>query len=300
MVNTSSPRIQLENHKSTTFLVEKINQQVLKQLKEKITMGVYKVGDLIVPQEFQKVSVKGGKIVTKKNFISSKKISLEETRYKLLHKYKEYMDLTTDKMLNNSTKPDMVKFLKNIGKNVNDDKEANANTLKEKIKSFEKTRHLMMWHDCSTVRGHSYLLMMIACIYDPACYYTDTEFQEKFDVFINIQTNVEKPWVYILAGYYILAGCPFNEQQILYSQEKLDDIIALKQNIKTDNIEIIDKMRIFKGDKPAAQFEAGEQKGGNFYCFSCPSHAENASSYVHTYIKLIETISDRINIVKKA
>ena len=58
-------------------------------------------------------------------------------------------------------------------------------------------------------------------------------------------------------------------------------------------------MSIFKGDKPAAQFEAGQQKGGNFYCFSCPSHAENASRYVHTHAKLIETISDRINIVKK-
>ena len=58
-------------------------------------------------------------------------------------------------------------------------------------------------------------------------------------------------------------------------------------------------MRIFKGDKPAAQFEAGQQKGGNFYSFSCPSHGENASSYVHTYIKLIETISNQINIVKK-
>ena len=57
-------------------------------------------------------------------------------------------------------------------------------------------------------------------------------------------------------------------------------------------------MRIFKGDKPAAQFEAGQQKGGNFYCFSCPSHAENASSYVHTHAKLIETISDRIKVKK--
>ena len=37
MVNTSSPRIQLENRKSP-FPVEQTNQQVLKQLKEKITM----------------------------------------------------------------------------------------------------------------------------------------------------------------------------------------------------------------------------------------------------------------------
>ena len=141
----------------------------------------------------------------------------------------------------------------------------------------------MTWHDCSTVGGHSYLLMMIACIYDPAFYYTNTEFQEKFGVFVNIQTNVEKPRL------YILGRCPSNQQEILYSQERLDDIIALKQNIKTDDIEITDKMTIFKGDKSAAQFEAGQQKGRNFYCFSCPSHAENAK---HMHAKLIETISD--------
>ena len=85
MVNTSSPRIQLENHKSTTFPVEQTNQQVLKQLKEKITMGVYKVGDLIVTYKFQEVSVKGRKIVTEKSFNSGRKIPLEEIRYKLLH-----------------------------------------------------------------------------------------------------------------------------------------------------------------------------------------------------------------------
>ena len=74
MVNSSSPRIQLENHKSTTFPVEQTNQQVLKQLKEKITMGLYKVGDLIVSQEFQKVSVKGGKIATEKFFLQWQEI----------------------------------------------------------------------------------------------------------------------------------------------------------------------------------------------------------------------------------
>ena len=81
----------------------------------------------------------------------------------------------------------------------------------------------------------------------------------------------------------ILVRCPSNEQQILYSQERLDDIIALIQDIKTDDTEIIGKMRILKGDKRASQFEAGQQKRGNFYCFSCPSHAERASSYVHTH-----------------
>ena len=30
----------------------------------------------------------------------------------------------------------------------------------------QKTKGLMMWHDCSTIGGHSYLLMMAACIYE--------------------------------------------------------------------------------------------------------------------------------------
>ena len=75
-------------------------------------MGVDKVGDLIVQQEFHKVSVTGGKTVTEKKIIRGRKIPLEETRYELLHKYKKYMRLTTDEMLNNLTKPDIVKYLK--------------------------------------------------------------------------------------------------------------------------------------------------------------------------------------------
>ena len=85
MVNTSSP----STSSSSTFPVEQTNQQVLKELKEKITMGVYKLGDLIVPQEFQKVFVKGGNIATEKFFISCRKIPLEEIRYELQHKCKK-------------------------------------------------------------------------------------------------------------------------------------------------------------------------------------------------------------------
>ena len=34
------------------------------------------------------------------------------------------------------------------------------------------------------------------------------------------------------------------------------------QNIKKDDTEIIEKTRIFKGDRHASQFEAGQQKKG--------------------------------------
>ena len=56
----------------------------------------------------------------------------------------------------------------------------------------------------------------------------------------------------------------------------------------------------FKGDKPVAQFKAVQQKGGNFYWFSCGTHAETASSYMYTHSLAIETIRDRVNQVIKS
>ena len=126
------------------------------------------MGDLIVSQDFQKVFDKGKKIVTEKKVISGRKIPLEEIRHKLLHKFKKYMRLTLDEVQNNLSKRDMLKCLKSIGGYVNDDEQANQSTLKEKIKSFGRTQHLMMWHNCLTVGGQSYLLMMTSCLYDAA------------------------------------------------------------------------------------------------------------------------------------
>ena len=95
-----------------------------------------------------------------------------------------------------------------------------------------------MWHGCATVGGQSYLLMTIAYIYDPACYLTDTEYEQKYNISSNVQAIVEKLRFYILAQYLS------NDQQTLYFQERLEDIIVLNKKIKTENnIEIIDKCK---------------------------------------------------------
>ena len=75
-----------------------------------------------------------------------------------------------------------------------------------------------------------------------------------------VQSIVEKP------SLYIIGRCPSNDQQLLYSDIRLEDISLLRENLKTsDGITIRDKKRIFKGDSPARQFEAGQQKGGIFF-----------------------------------
>ena len=67
----------------------------------------------------------------------------------------------------------------------------------------------------------------------------------------------------------------------------------------SNNIKIINNLLISEGDKSTSQFEVVQQKGGNSYCFLYASNAENAGSYIETHCKYVETITDRIETIKK-
>ena len=54
-------------------------------------------------------------------------------------------------------------------------------------------------------------------------------------------------------------------------------------------------MRLFKGDGPAAQFEAGKQKGGNYHCWGCPIHRSRVSDYVHASYFPLLSLNNRVN-----
>ena len=198
----------MENNKLITVPVDQSNTQGIKQLKEKIEKGICKVGDLLVPQEFKKIAINQGKIATENVCISGRKIPLKEIRNELLDRNRRYMHPTTDEELNKLTEMDLVKYLKDI--NYYNITNYDAETLKQKIKTFQRTRYLMMWLDYSTIGGHSYLLMMIACMYDPACYFTDIEFHQKYIELVNIQAIVETRMI------HILARCPSNDQLLLW------------------------------------------------------------------------------------
>ena len=95
---------------------------------------------------------------------------------------------------------------------------------------------------------------------DVAVFFSDKEYFLKYGGNVCIQSIVEKP------SLSIIGRCPSNDEQLLYSDICLEDISLLRENLETsDGIPIRDKMRIFKGDSPARQFEAGQQKGGIFF-----------------------------------
>ena len=57
------------------------------------------------------------------------------------------------------------------------------------------TRHFKIWHDHSSIAGHSHLLVMIAAIYDPAFYLTSEEVGSNMDIpTIVAHQNMTKPY----------------------------------------------------------------------------------------------------------
>ena len=62
------------------------------------------------------------------------------------------------------------------------------------LKSHERTRHIMIWSDHSSIMNHGHILLTANAIYDPAFYYTSVELHGK-----DVQDLVEKLHIYIMA-----------------------------------------------------------------------------------------------------
>ena len=221
---------------------------------EKIKKSIYHTGNFIVPQKYEKVILKNGQLLTEEIQVSGRKIPLRNIRTTMLQKQEKYMRVRTDSEFNNMSREHLITGLKNINEFGINDKNSLLEDLSKKLMKYERTRSLSLWHDGSTHHGH--LLMMVACLYDPAVFLTDDECKEKPNMEVNIQSEVEKPEL------YILAQCQSNDNKLLYSEEQIKVLSEINTPITSNNYVLINNvMRIFKSDYPAAQLEAGHQKG---------------------------------------
>ena len=57
-------------------------------------------------------------------------------------------------------------------------------------------------------------------------------------------------------------------------------------------------MHLFKGDSPARQFEAGQQKNGNYVSTSCSVHSNLMSSLTHAFSLGHMSLQDRVNKIR--
>ena len=73
----------------------------------------------------------------------------------------------------------------------------------------------------------------------------------------------------------------------------MEDLKELCKGLSFRNTEIVDVMRFFKVDGPACQFEAGHQKGGHYFCWTCDIHYSHVKDYVYSSYRKIYSYQDR-------
>ena len=79
-------------------------------------------------------------------------------------------------------------------------------------------------------------MMMVLCMYDDGAFIIDQEYQSEPGYQQNVQSIVEKPYI------YLLARCPSDDHQLLYSQERINDISELSRKTEFYGTEITDVM----------------------------------------------------------
>ena len=136
---------------------------------------------------------------------------------------------------------------------------------------------------------------MATCLYDQATFYTNSEYEAITGKKVNIQSLVEAPSLYIVARS---SSC--DEDQLCYIETRLDCLEELLDpTTTTTGITVADKMRFFHGDSPSQQYEAGQQKGGNFYCAVCGANAHRVHELDYVFRCPHVSLEDRQQLVFK-
>ena len=117
-----------------------------------------------------------GEIVETEFVVEGRKQPLVEIRERTLRSQEKYMRQRADDEHNNITSENLVQCLKAI----NEYNEGESlQSMRDRLKVIERTRHLKIWHDLSTIANHGHLVFMVSCLYDPAIHYL--EFLEFLD-----------------------------------------------------------------------------------------------------------------------
>ena len=71
-------------------------KRVTEKLHEKIADGYHNIGCLVIPQKFEKITLKDGKIQKEEIEVCGRKINLLSIRNDMYHQQKKYMRLRPD------------------------------------------------------------------------------------------------------------------------------------------------------------------------------------------------------------
>ena len=168
-------------------------------LQDKKDKKEINIGEAIAPKFLTNTSNnKDGNLEEKTQQIYSRKIPLREIILEENERLFEagVLKIRTDEEYNKMTNEQIIMQLEKleIKHNMLSEQEA-----KDLLKTKERTRKIKMWHDHTSILNRSYVHFMVSYIYDPANFFTEQEYREKFPhkKLINIQSIVERPNCYI-------------------------------------------------------------------------------------------------------
>ena len=216
-----------------------------------------------------------------------RKSTLNDIRSKLLHKHEPYLRTKCDAYYTQLTPQECEAKLKELNEYSNN-KHLSCDDMREKLKLLERSRHLLVWLDNSTVANHGYLVCLITCLYDRVVFLTDEEYKEKTGRAVNIQKVIEQPEL-----HFISRCGSSDEELLLYTQTRVHCIRKLRENCSLDGIPFYDTMRFCHGDNPMRAFEAGQQKGGHYFCSCCGIHCGMTNEIDHALNQSFISLQER-------
>lgn len=116
------------------------------------------------------------------------------------------------------------------------------------------------------------MAFMVSTLYDHSVFLTNEEFHRKFPerTPVDVQSVVEKPYLYILGQ-----SKSSDSDQMTYIDTRVADIQEIHNPTLLNGVQIYDKVRVFSGDGPARQFEAGQQRGGHYSAVCVELRSQN-------------------------
>ena len=205
-------------------------------------------------------------IVEKDNDVCARKIPFIQIREKLLQRHEELglLRIHPDEYFDNLQEAEIQARLQEL---VEDHipEDTTTEALREKLKFLNRQRCFKVWHDHSTIGGHSHFMVLISAIYDPAFYYTPEEVEKQTRIKVDVPNLIEKPEIHILGR-----STSSLEDQMLYNECRRQCLQDLQVILKTAaGTPVVDVLRFFHGDGPAQQYEAGHKIGGKYSCVGC-------------------------------
>lgn len=251
------------------------NQALKNEIKVKIASGQYNLGVPVLETSFTKlVLTPNGTIEKKNSTLTARKYPLSDVRRESLAKKSKYMKIRKDEHYETMSEAEAVQSIEKIESAYTVG--ASANKAVEALKSMQRQRNWLIWHDHSGIGNRGLMLFLLRELYDPAIHMTRDEYKNKTGLEVNIQSVIEEPQLYIMGH----SGCT-DADQMMFIPTRRQCLYSLSQPIEKDGIPIKDRMRFMNGDNPSIEFEDGTQKGGHRGCAGCEGDMRRAGEYDH-------------------